>query len=405
VVAVDAPSQALVIGVSKYRYVASLPATRDAQGMRDVLASPDYCAYPPERVKLLEDDAATRDNILAALDAVCDAASAAGSRTFLYFSGHGGQGLDGSSYILPVDARKGDYPTTALSARDLSRRLDRCSGDVTVVLDSCYAAGMAGGETAAGGAAGAAGSTDLASFGDGLRYEIQSKGRVVFAASRADGFSYGSLDAPYGIFTGYLLDGLRGQASTDGLGVTVQQLFAYVSKCVRSSSGGMQQPVFIAHVEEFYSLTRYPRRLPLAVVFDKDVFISYDRADPALRTWVARDFQPCLERAGRSIWAYDQLGYDQLAVQDAITRSKYVVVLLTGSYLRNRLEEFNATMAILQAINTRTPRFIPILREDCDVPLAIAAFVGLDLRDQNQMGFGDEMDRLIARLKKEPHER
>lgn len=399
-------SQALVVGVSRYHNVARLPSTRDVPGVRDVLASPDYCAYPPERVKVLDEEDATRDNIMNALEVLGGEAKAASSRTFFYFSGHGGQGADGSSYILPVDARKGQYPTTAISARDLSRRLDRYSGEVTVVLDCCHAAGMTSGDVRPGLAVPSdAKGTDLASFGDAFCNDIQSRGRVVFAASRADSFAYASRDAPYGIFTGHMLDGLRGKASTDGFGVTVQQLFHYVQRHVKSSSDDMQRPAFIAHVEEFYSLTTYPHRIPLNVVFDKDVFISFDRGDLVLRKWVTRELQPRIERAGRSIWKYDQLGFDKLAVQEAIQNSKYVVVLLTGSYLRNRLEEFKVTMAMLQAIHSRTPRFIPILRETCDLPLAIAAFEGLDMTDQNLMGFSDEMDRLIERLTKEPHER
>jgi len=97
----DQPSQALVVGVSDYRYLSKLRPTRDAAGVRDVLASPDCCAYPPEQVEVLEESDATRDNIVGALEALGERAKAPGSRTFFYFSGHGGRGSDGSSYILP----------------------------------------------------------------------------------------------------------------------------------------------------------------------------------------------------------------------------------------------------------------------------------------------------------------
>jgi len=100
-------SQALVVGISQYQTLNKLRTTKDASGVRDVLASPDYCAFPPERVKLLEEAAATRDNILNALKDMCQSAKESGSRSFFYFTGHGGQGPDGASYILPVDARKG----------------------------------------------------------------------------------------------------------------------------------------------------------------------------------------------------------------------------------------------------------------------------------------------------------
>ncbi|HEX2689742.1 MAG TPA: caspase family protein [Kofleriaceae bacterium] len=399
-------AQALVVGVSRYLYVGKLRTTQDATGVRDVLASPAYCAYPPERLAVLEEEAATRDNIIDALKATCERATAASSRTFFYFSGHGGRGSDGSSYILPVDARRGHYRTTAISARELSQHLDQCAGELTVVLDCCRAAGMTNGcdssDLAPSGEEQPAG---LTAFGDSLRNEIHARGRVVFAASGADGNSFVSPDAPYGIFTGHLLDGLRGAASTHGGDVTVAQLFDYLQQRVVLSSRAAQRPSFIANTDVFYPLTRYPRPIAPSVVFEKDVYLSYDRGDPALRDWVAKVFQPELERHGCSIWDHDDLGYNQFVVEEALVKSRYAVVLMTPAYLKERFQEFTTTMAVLQAINTRTPRFVPIVRELCHLPLWTQTFVGLDMTDRKTMEFRDTMGRLIKRLKKQPHER
>lgn len=399
-------SQALVVGVSRYLHVGKLRTTLDVAGVHDVLASPDYCAYPPEQVTVLDEEAATRDNILDALKATCERASVAGSRTFFYFSGHGGQGSDGSSYILPVDACKGQYRSTAISARELSQLLDRCAGELTVVLDCCRAAGMAKPDDTATTAPSPEGHhLELTAFTDSFRNEIQARGRVVFAASRADGKAYVSPEAPYGIFTGHMLDGLRGAASTNGGDVTVAQLFDYLQQRVVLSSSEAQRPTFIANTEAFYPLTRYPRSLAPSVIFEKDVYISYDRGDPTMRDWVAKVFQPELEASGCSIWDYDDLGYNQLVVEEALVKSRYVVVLLTASYLRDRFKEFTTTMAVLQAVNTRTPRFVPILRELCNLPLWIQAFGSLDMTSRKTMELRHMMSRLITRLKKQPHER
>lgn len=372
--------------------------------MRDVLVSPDICAYPPERVKVLEGEQATRDNIINALQAMCDRPKPPDTRTFFYFSGHGGQGADQSSYIIPVDARQGQYPTTAISARDLSGYLTRCSGEVTVVLDCCYAAGITLHDVVSGTAPEDIG-TELVSFGEAFRNEIQSRGRVVFAGSRANGLAYGATEAPYGILTGHLLDGLRGAASTNGGDVSVQQLFDYIQQRVVLSSGGAQRPSFIASTEAFYPLTRYPRPVPPRVVFEKDVYISYDRESPVLRDWVSRVFQPALERHGVSIWNYSDIGYNQFKVEEAIVKSRYVVALLTPSYLEDGFKEFMTTMAVLQAINTRTPRFIPIRRELFNLPYWIQLFVGLDMTPRREMEFQHSMEILSERVKKQPHER
>lgn len=399
-------SQALVVGVSRYLHVGKLRTTLDVAGVRDVLASPEYCAYPPERVMVLDEEDATRDNIIAALRALCDRASADGSRTFFYFSGHGGQGSDGSSYILPVDARRGQYRTTAISARELSLLLDRCAGELTVVLDCCRAAGMAKREYLPGMALSLEEQPlELTPFTDALRNEIQAMGRVVFAASRADGRAFVSPEAPYGILTGHMLDGLRGAASTHGGDVTVAQLFDYLQQRVVLSSRDAQRPSFIANTEAFYPLTRYPRPVAPSAVFEKDVYISYDRGDPAQRDWVTKVFQPELEASGCSIWDYDDLGYNQLVIEEALVKSRYTVVLLTASYLRDRFKDFATTLAVLQAVHTRTPRFVPVLRELCNLPLWIRAFGGLDMTPRKTMEFRYMMGRLLARLKKQPHER
>jgi hypothetical protein len=409
----DQLSQALVVGASKYQHLSSLRPTQDVPGVRDVLASPEYCGYPLEQVQVLEEDAATRDNILKALDAMCERskAAAAGSRTFFYFSGHGGTGRDGSSYILPVDARKGEYATTALSARDLSRYLERCAGELTVVLDCCRAAGVASPGATPDPAAPAAptapaGEDDigLAEFTDSFRNEVQARGRVVFAASRADGKSFVAQNAPYGLFTGHMLDGLRGAASTDGGDVTVHQLFDYVSQRVVLSSNKTQRPSFIASIEELYRLTRYPRPVQPAQVFEKDVYLSYDQDDPVQEDWVAKVFRPELERAGLLLWDYDDLGNMKLDIEEAIVKSKYVIVLLTASYLKDRFEDLKTTMAVIQAVNTRSKRFIAIQRELFNMPLYIQAFWGIEMTPQREMKFRSEMSRLIKRLKKLPHE-
>ena len=228
----------------------------------------------------------------------------------------------------------------------------------------------------------------------------------MFAASRADGSAFVAPDAPYGLFTGHLLDGLRGAASLDGGDVTVDRLFDYVSQRVVLSSGKAQRPSLIASIEAFYPLTRYPRPVAASPVFEKDVYVSYDPDDPALESWVATVLRPELGGggAGLSVWDHDELGGLKLEVEEAIVKSRYVVVLLTRAYLKKRFEELKTVMAIMQAVNTRTRRFIPIQREAFDVPLYIQAFSGIDMSPQREMKFRHNMNSLIRRLRKQPHE-
>lgn len=95
----------------------------------------------------------------------------------------------------------------------------------------------------------------------------------------------------------------------------------------------------------------------------------------------------------------------KIVVEEAIVKSRYTVVLLTASYLKDRFKELTTTMAVLQAVHARTRRFIRILRELCTLPLWIQAFEGLDMTPRRTMELRDKMGRLIKRLKKQPHER
>jgi hypothetical protein len=64
-------------------------------------------------------------------------------------------------------------------------------------------------------------------------------------------------------------------------------------------------------------------------------------------------------------------------------------------------------MGILQAVHTRTPRFIPILRED--IPNLYAKAVGMfgpiELHEGNVLSHKRQMELLLKRLKKPPHQR
>lgn len=387
--------QAVLIGVSQYQHFDSLPETEDVPGMYKALTDPNVCAYPSERVMRLEEAAATREAILAAVDELARQATSPGSRTLFYFSGHGCRDERGASYLVAVDSRKDDLAKTAISARDLSKRLDRCAGEVTIVLDCCFAGGMAG----------ALDRAELDKTGEALRQSMGVRNHVLFAACRSHGKAGISRDMPYGRFTGYFLEGLYGKASTDGQDVTVQQLFDFVQRQVFYWSREAQQVSFIANTEAFYSLTRYPSPIPPNAIFERDVYLAYDTQDGVTQHWVENEFKPELVSAGCTVWDYNTCGALNIDYQEAIVRSKYTVVLFTPEFIRSRFEEIKTAVAIMQAAHTRTPRFIPIKREKCNLPPVVGVFEGLDLTEANRSRWGDAKKRLLARLKADPHVR
>lgn len=135
--------KALIVGVNAYR--APVPPLRgclnDARQVRDLLRH--VYQFPEDDTRLLLDEAATRDQILAGLDWLVDGAQA-GDVLLLLYSGHGSQVDDDSGdewecrdeILIPYDH---DW---ARPLRDdhLKARFDRLppGANLTFVSDSCH---------------------------------------------------------------------------------------------------------------------------------------------------------------------------------------------------------------------------------------------------------------------------
>ena len=76
------------------------------------------------------------------------------------------------------------------------------------------------------------------------------KGKVIISASSANEVSVEKDELGHGVFTYYLVQGLKGPADTDGDGiVTVDEAYRYVSKMVPAATGQEQHPVKKGSVE------------------------------------------------------------------------------------------------------------------------------------------------------------
>lgn len=70
------------------------------------------------------------------------------------------------------------------------------------------------------------------------------RGKVIITASAANEVSVEKDELQHGVFTYYLLEGLRGAADTDRDGtVTVDEAYRYVSEKVPRATGQEQHPV------------------------------------------------------------------------------------------------------------------------------------------------------------------
>jgi len=242
---------AVVIGVNDYPHFRKLRyAVNDAKAFYEHLVH--YNKIPAENVTLLLDQEADLTKLRSTLGTRLKNKAGKEDMVILYFAGHGatekdvlspdGDGLE--KYLLPYNADPQDLYATALPMEEISRIFNRIRAERLVfIADSCYS-GASGGRTIS--------LTGVrANISDAFLDRIsRGKGRIILTASGANEVSCENDKLKHGIFTYFLLEGLRGKADADQDGVvTVDEAYAYVSKHVPQATGQEQHPVKKGTVE------------------------------------------------------------------------------------------------------------------------------------------------------------
>jgi hypothetical protein len=251
---------AVVIGIGRYER-SEIPALRytvtDAEAVYRALV--DHAGFTPDHILLLIDSTEkkpTLRNIKWALGTFLARSAKKDDLVIIYFSGHGAPEVDPrgiesdglAKYLVPVDADPNDLYSTALPMDELQTIFDRIEARrVVMFLDSCYS-GAAGGRTFASKRTRATRVDDL--FLDRL---TRSSGRAIITAARSAEVSIELPELGHGIFTHYLIQGLRGAADLDRDGiVALHELYQYLEQQVSQKSravGGNQHPVMKGEVE------------------------------------------------------------------------------------------------------------------------------------------------------------
>ena len=236
---------AVVIGINKYKNLPSLKyAVNDAREFYRYLTEVNQ--VPKDHVWLLLDEEATLDKIRRTLGTLLRRSAGRDDTVIIFLAGHGATETDPSSpdgdglekYILPCNADPKDLYATAMPMSEVARIFQRISSERLIFIgDTCYS-GASGGRTIL------AGGTRATVSGAFLERLSQGKGRVILTASDANEVSVEKDELSHGVFTYYLLEGLRGKADLDGDGViTVDEVYRYVSTKVPQATGQDQHPV------------------------------------------------------------------------------------------------------------------------------------------------------------------
>jgi hypothetical protein len=226
---------AVVVGINDYADPA-IPKLRyaesDAKAIYDVLTDPAVGRFAKENVAILLGKDATPGNIKAALYKL--RAVDKDDLVIVFFSGHGAKEGD-EAFWVTQDAQRKALPATALSNTEIRKFLAGIPSQRRVVLlDCCYAA-----------------STVKKSLDEPgkLFGEYPGKGQVTIAGAADNQEALEMPGAKAGVFTHFLVAGLRGSADTNADGaVTFDELWAYLGQNVRKASvkqGGLHEPVII----------------------------------------------------------------------------------------------------------------------------------------------------------------
>lgn len=251
---------ALTIGIGAYKHLSHLTKSpTDAQDIADLLVQ--QCGYPPAQVAALTDAQATKAAINAKLEWLARRATQ-DDTVVIFFSGHGAQrlgGFDPGEYLCPVEADSYNLRASAISSEEFSTALHALKArKVVVFFDACHSGGVGDIKEA---------EYQMRAGLSPQQYErlAAGEGRVIVASCKPDEVSWELKDMRNGLFTHYLLEGLRGAAADAAGEVSIIDLYQYAAKKVKAHGqklGVTQTPWIKAATADFVVAIKTEETLP-----------------------------------------------------------------------------------------------------------------------------------------------
>ncbi len=230
---------ALLIGVGQYTDKAINPlkyADKDARDFGYFLIK--ECGFAPDHVKLLINQDATRKNIMEVMgDKWLPLAAGSDDLVIVFISSHGSPAdeVGGTNYIVAHDTELNNLWSTGIPMQDLTRMIKgRVHCDrVVLLIDACHS-----------GATQLEGKALLRESEKGAEDLAQGTGQLVITSSRDNQISWESKRYPNGVFTHYLIEGLRQHGKDTRLGDAVDFMKENVqAEVARDRNGTAQIPV------------------------------------------------------------------------------------------------------------------------------------------------------------------
>lgn len=244
---------AIVIGIENYRQ--KLPkadyATSDAMTVAEYLTK--VMGYPEENVVTLLNDRASLSDITKYFEKWLPNNVEKDGIVFIYYSGHGAPNpKTGDGYLVPYDGDPTFIAETGYSLKRLYENLGKLQArEIIVALDSCFS-GVGGRSVLAKGARPLVMQMET--------FQIPQK-IVVLSAASGDQISSTYEEKGHGLFTYFMLKGIKGEGDTNGDGkIEIGELFDYikpqVERIARKTYNNEQTPQLIAPAEKLKMLLR-----------------------------------------------------------------------------------------------------------------------------------------------------
>jgi tetratricopeptide (TPR) repeat protein len=241
----DAKRWAIIVGISQYKdqSLNLKYADRDAEELYKLLLTPSGGAFKADYIIKLTNEDATTANITRALRSFLKK-PAKEDIVLIYFACHGGPDSDRPDivYLLTHDTEPDDISGTALPMReiDLCLKENLRAERVIVLADTCHSAAIGGG-------IGRRNIADNTAVVNRYLQEVSKAqgGIALLTSAEANqvAFEDTKWGGGHGVFTYYLLKGMRGEADTSRNGVvSVGELFEYVRKNVQEATDNKQHP-------------------------------------------------------------------------------------------------------------------------------------------------------------------
>ncbi len=239
---------AVVVGVGKYTAMPSLKYTDDdAFRFYSHLKSPEGGALPDDQIAILVDEGATRTEILKTMRSLFLKADE-NDVVLFYFSGHGLEGC-----FLPVDFDGYNNKLRHDEIRDILKQSK--AKHKLCIADACHS-----GSLNYNGSMAAKGPAPVSLQRYYQAFEDTDGGIALLMSSKPEELSLEDHGLRQGVFTYYVLRGMKGAADSNGdFIISIKELHSYVYAKVRDYTAGVQTPVLTGNYDDAMpvSLRRY----------------------------------------------------------------------------------------------------------------------------------------------------